>query len=243
MKGLLYLMISSFCLLNLCLSAYSQEQSPIAKADYGNELYSSVVSAYGFDQVLLNGMCYEDDYRGKIGHPFLFEDQFYKGSLVFREREYQGVNLKYDVYKQQVLLYVSQNNTNAWIIPPNDFISAFKMGEQLFVKQTYQGVPRFYQMVFDTDSLKCLYYWSKKRFDSDHQREYNSSKFNNSERITYLLVDDVLKKYRNNSSFVMLFPQERQVRIKQYIKNNKINVAKSSDVEIHDLLSYCNSIL
>jgi len=236
-------MISSLCLLNLCLSLYAQENAPNAKADYWNELYKSVVNEYGFDQVLLNGICYEDEYLGKVGHPFLFEDQFYKGTLIFREREYQGLDIKYDIYKQQVILYIRQNNLIAWIIPPNDFISTFSLGDKLFVKHTFEGVPRFYQEMFDTEKLKCLYYWSKLRYDSDHKRDYNSSKFTDSEKKTYLIVDDVLKKYSDNRSFVRLFPQESQVRIKQYIKNNKIKVAKSSDVKIHDLLYYCNSIL
>ncbi len=98
-------------------------------------------------------------------------------------------------------------------------------------------------MIFDTEELKCLYYWSKLRYDSDHKRDYNSYRFTDSERKTYLVVDDVLKKYGDNRSFVRLFPQESQVRIKQYIKNNKIKVAKSSDVEIEKLVTYCKTLL
>ena len=237
------ILISSLCLLNLCLSSYAQEHAPDAKADYWNELYKSVVNEYGFDQVLVNGICYEDEYLGSVGHPFLFEDQFYKGTLIYREREYLGLDIKYDIYKQQVILYIRQNNSIAWIIPPNDFISAFSLGDKLFVKHTFEGVPGFYQVIFDTEELKCLYYWSKLRYDSDHKRYYNSYRFTDSEKKTYLIVDDVLKKYNDNRSFVRLFPQESQVRIKQYIKNNKIKVAKSSDVEIEKLVTYCKTLL
>ena len=236
-------LISSLCLLNLCLSSYAQEHAPNAKTDFWNELYKSVVDEYGFDQVLVNGICYEDEYLGTMGYPFLFEDQFYKGTLIYREREYQGLDIKYDIYKQQVVLYIRQNNSIAWIIPPNDFISAFSLGDKLFVKQTFGGIPRFYQMIFGTEELKCLYYWSKLRYDSDHKRYYNSYRFTDSERETYLFADDVLKKYSNNRSFVRLFPQEIQVRIKKYIKYNKIKVAKGSDAEIEKLLKYCKSLL
>ena len=194
MKNLLYLMIFSLCLLNLCLSSFAQEYSPHAKADYWNELYKSIVKEYGFDQVLVNGICYEDEYWSKVGHPFLFEDQFYKGTLKYREKEYHGMYIKYDIYKQQVILYVVQDNSIAWIIPPNDFISAFSLGNKLFVKYIFQEVPKFYQVVFDTEELKCLYYWSKSRYDSDHNRFYNSYRFTDSERKTYLVVDGALKK-------------------------------------------------
>jgi hypothetical protein len=235
-------LIASFCALSLYLSSYAQEHAPDGSSDYWNELYKSVINTYGFDQVLVNGIIYEDNYRGKIGHPFLLEDQFYKGTLVFREKEYKGINIKYDIYKQQVVLYVMQNNSVAWVIPPNDFITAFSLGEKLFVKHAFHGEPRFYQMVYDTEKLKCLYYWSKLRYDSDHNSEYISAKFTKSERITYLMADGVFTKYRNNRSFVSLFPHEHQIRIKQYIKTTKINVARSSDGMIHELLSYCNSL-
>ena len=229
--------------MNLCLSAYAQEYAPDARADFWKELYNSVVNEYGIDQVLVNGICYEDEYLGTVGHPFLFENQFFKGTLTYREREYLGLDIKYDIYKQQVILYLRQNNSIAWIIPPNDFISAFSLGDKLFVKHTFKGIPRFYQVIFDTEELKCLYYWSKLRYDSDHKRGYNSSKFTDTKRKTYLIVDDVLKKCRDNRSLVRLFPQESQARIQQYIKNNKIKVAKSSDAEIEKLVTYCRTLL
>jgi hypothetical protein len=181
-------------MLNLCLSSYAQEPSLNSKAGNWNELYKSVVNEYGFDQVLVTGLGYEDNYYGKVGHPFLYEDQFYKGTLTFREREYQGVDIKYDLYKQQVILYIAQNNSITWVIPPNDFISAFSIGDQLFMKHSFQGISKFYQVVFDTEELKCLYYWSKSRYDSDHNRSYSSSRFTDSERKTYLFIETALKK-------------------------------------------------
>jgi hypothetical protein len=242
-KDFLWLLISLLFLLNPCLSSFAQEHSHDAKDCNWNELYKSVVNEYGFDQVLVNGIHYEDGYWGKEGHPFLFEDQLYKGTLIFRGREYKGVDIKYDIFKQQVILFIMQNNSIAWIIPPNDFISAFSLGDKLFVKRTFQGVPGFYQVVFDTEELKCLYYWSKSRFGSDHLRDYYSFRFTDSDRKTYLIVDDVIKKYSDNRSFVRLFPRECQMRIKQYIKNNRIKVAKSSDAEIEKLVTYCSTLL
>jgi hypothetical protein len=241
-KSILCLVISSLFLLNLCLSSYSQEPAPIAKTGCWNELYKSVADAYGFDQALATGMCYEDDYQGKVGHPFLFEDQFYKGTLKFRGRAYQGVEIKYDIYKQQVILYIMQNSSVAWIIPPNEFISSFSLNDKWFEKFTFHEGSGFYQVVFDTPEMKCLYHWSKLRYDSDHKKDFNSSRFTESERKTYLLVDNDLKKYSDNKSFVRLFPQKNRQQIKQYMKNNKIKVSRSSESEIVKLLTFCRTL-
>jgi hypothetical protein len=238
------LLISSLFLLSysFSISIYSQEQSSYIKTNY-NELYKSIQDVYGFDQVLVNGIFYEDDLLGKIGHPFLFENRFYQGTLIFRGNEYKDIEMKYDIYKQQLLLYVKQNNSIAWIIPPNEFISAFSLDEKTFEKFTLKGEPKFYQLVCDTEKLKCLYYWLKYREDSDHERKFYSYKFTESARKSYLLLNDLLLEYKNNSSFVRLFPQEIKYQIKRYIKSNKIKVHKCDDSVVRGLVIYCNSLL
>lgn len=236
-------MICSLFLLFPFLSSFAQGQCSNDKTVIWNELYPSVKKAYGLDQLLVNGVCFEEYYLGSIGHPFLFEDQFLKGTLIFQGRTYKDVNLKYDICKQQIVLYVTQNNSNIWIIPPNEFISSFSLDNLLFKKFEFQGTSRFYQVAFDSENLKCLYYWSKIRYDSDHQKNYNSSRFTDSDRKSYLLIGKSIEKYNDNQSFINLFPKEHQVQIRAYIKDNKIKVSHSNASEITKLLSFCETLL
>jgi hypothetical protein len=69
------------------------------------------------------------------------------------------------------------------------------------------------------------------------------NEFTESEKENYLILDGSLKKYKNNRSFTELFQNEIKSRVKEYIRNNHINVAKSSDGKIKELLTYCNSLL
>lgn len=243
MKNLPCLMIVSLFLLTPFVSSFAQDRYSNYKTGEWNELYQSVKNEYGFDQLLVNGVCFEDYYQGSIGHPFLFEDQFVKGSMEFRGRTYKGLDLKYDIYKQQVVVFVTQDNSNIWIMPPKEFISSFSLGDHLFKEYTFQGISRFYQVIIDSENLKCLYYWSKIRYDSDHQKIYNSSRFTDGERKSYLLIGKSLEKYNDNQSFVNLFPREHQLQIKQYLKSNKIKVNNSSDFEMAKLLSFCETLL
>lgn len=235
--------ISFFLLLNICHSAFTQEKFPDSKAGYWNDLYRAVLTEYGFDQVLTNGICYEDYYRGKVGHPFLLDDQFHKGRLIFRNREYSEVNIKYDIYKQQVILYIEQNNSKNLIIPPNDFISAFNLENMCFIKYTCDKTTAYYQVVYDSEKLKCLYSWYKLRFDSDHKNNYNSSKFTDSKRKCFMVVNNVSKSYKNNKSFTKLFPQIIQVPIKEFLRNNSITVRKISDADLREVLIYCETLM
>lgn len=238
-----YLLIAYLFVFQLYNSAYAQEQSFNILSDNYNEIYKSVLDEYGFDQVLVNGVFYEDRYREEIGHPFLIESKFSKGTLVFREKEYKGVEINYDIYEQQLVLYITHHNSNAWIIPPHDFISSFSIGDRLFVKYAFQNDPQFYQEVFDSEKLKCLYYWYKLRSDSDHKTNFNSYEFSDSKKKSYLLLNDEYMRYRDNRSFANLFPREIKSEIRKHIKGKGIKVAKSSDGDIFELISYCNSML
>jgi len=236
------LYVFSLFVLFVSYSLFAQEQSHNGGTDY-NKLYKSVIDEYGFDQVLDNGFLYIEKYTRKIGHQFFMKDQLYNGTLVYREEVYKAIEMKYDIYDQQLVLGLNNNNSIEWIVPHNDFISAFSLGDKLFSKYNFGGVSRFYQIVGDTGKVRCLYYWFKQRVDSNNINYLGFSEFTGNEKENYLLLDGSLKKYNNNSSFTKLFPNEIKARLREYIRNNHINVAKSSDEKLKELLTYCNSIL
>jgi hypothetical protein len=237
-----YLLVFSLFVLSISLSLSAQDQSHDSRTDY-KKLYKSVIDEYGFDQVLDNGFLYKEKYLKKIGHQFLLQDQFYNGTLVFRGEVYKGVELKYDIYDQQLVLIIKNNNSIELIVPHNDFISAFSLGDKFFSKYNFQGESRFYQVVYDTEKVKCLYYWFKQEYDSNNIIYLGFNEFTDSEKESYLIMDGSLKKYKNNRSFTKLFPNEIKARVRGYIRINYINVAKSSDEKIKELLTYCNSLL
>ena len=237
-----YLLVFSLFILFISLTLFAQEQSHNAVPDF-NKLYKSVIDEYGFDQVLDNGFLYNEKYSRKIGHQFFMKDQLYNGTLVYRGEVYKGIEMKYDIYDQQLVLSIKNNNSLVQIVPHNDFISVFSFGDKFFSKYNFLGEPRFYQLVFDAEKVKCLYYWFKQKYDSTNIIYMGFSEFTDSEKENYLLLDGSLKKFKNNRSFTELFPNEIKARVRGYIRNNHINVAKSSDEKIKELLTYCNSLL
>jgi hypothetical protein len=237
-----YLFILFLFVLSFHPNIFAQALPHDTSTDY-NKLYKAVTEEYGFDQVLVNGIFYQDKYWNKVGHPFFLEDQLYKGTLLFRGKEYKSIEMKFDIYNQQLILYIQNNNSVVWIVPPNDFISAFSLGDKFFSKYIIQGEPGFYQVVFDTEKLKCLYYWFKQIHDTSNGGNSGSTDFSDSEKRNYLKIDGLFKKFKNNRSFTELFPKEIKGSVRQYIKTNHIKVTKSSDERITELLTYCNSLL
>jgi hypothetical protein len=225
------------------VSTFAQLQKTDTCGDYFNRLYQSVQEAYGIDQVLVNGIFYEDIYPNKVGHPFLYENEFYKGTITFRGKEYTGIDLKYDLLEQKLVLYVNYNNSFTWVILPNDFISDFTLNGKFFAKFSYRGEPKFYQVIFDSDNLKCLYHYSKSKFDADHSGKFNKVEFKENPRKNYLVLEGKFKKYNNNRSFTKSFPIETRSAIQSYLGSNKIKVAKNNNDTIMSLLAFCNSLL
>ena len=237
-----YLLAFSLFVFSIHLSAFSQEQSQNTRNDY-NALYKSVLAEYGFDQVLFNVVYYQYKYWRKIGHQYLLEDQLYSGTLVYKGEVYKGVDMKYDIFDQQLIICIKNNNSVSWIVPPYDFISAFSFDGKYFSKYIFGGVTKYYQVIFDKEKLKCLYFWFKQRVDSNKLNYSGYNEFTDSEKENFLTLGGTLKKYKNNRSFTEIFPDDIKVRVKEYIRNNNIDVAKSSDEKIKELMIYCNSLL
>jgi hypothetical protein len=225
-------------------SLFSQAQLKKDRTDY-NELYKFILDKYGFDQVLANGVVYTDIYWKKEGHQFFMEDRPYTGNLVFRGKEYRGLEMKYDICNQQIIVFIRHRYLQEGIVPPQDFISAFNLEGTYFSKYDFQGEPRFYQVVFDSDKLKCLYHWSKQALEtaSGGNYKYYHFEFTDSKRKSYLNIDGSFELYRNNKTFTGLFPKDIKSNVRHYMKVNHINVSKSTDQKMFELLNYCTSLL
>jgi hypothetical protein len=228
--------------LSFYLSVHAQGKSKSVYIDY-IELEKIVLNEYGFDQVLVNGIRYRDSYSRKIGHQFLLDDKLFSGSVVYKGKNYSGLELKYDICDQQLILFLKQDHAEVSLISPTDFISAFTLGDKYFSKYNLDGKSKFYQQVYDSGKLKCLYYWSKHKQETIKGNSTVYIEFSDNKRKNFLIMNGILKDYHNNSSFEKIFPKDIKGRIKQYMNEKHIRVKKSNEEAIAKLLDYCNSLL
>ena len=232
------LFLTYLLLFRFSFSGYSQKSEAGISVSY-DELYQSVQKKFGVDQELTNGIFYEDQFREAIGHPFLFDNDFHNGYLIFRNKKYDYVKIKYDIYEQHLVLYYAFFGSYVWIIPPNEFVSEFSIDGRVFRRFSFEGKNAAYnQVIYDCDKLKCIYSWSKKRYDSAHKGMFNSYKFTDSRLKAFLFQENTWFEFHNNRSFIRLFPAESRIRIKKYIKQNKIKVTQN-DATMQKLLNFC----
>jgi len=195
--------------------------------------------SYGPDYNLINGVKYLYLYSDIEGHPFFGEDQFYKGSLVIANREYQDVYLKYEIYNQNIILQYSPfSGGTDQILLKNEDIHEFKIDGKLFRKYSFSETgTRFYQVV-TSGKTYCLYYWEKIL----NYSTLSAFNFSNQKKESFLVKNGKPYSFRNRRKFRKLFPVQYQKEIKQFIRKNKIRLKNESDSNIRHLLEFCNQL-
>lgn len=208
---------------------------------YSQEFAFTIDSIYGLNPTLYNGQVNASNLGSQvIGNPFLYEN-FSNGTVTIQHKKYSNLNLNYDILNQELLLKYKNSYgamqiitlSSAWIDQFSVLTDTFKyINFPLIGKEIYQEI--------GNDSIKVLFSWKKylKLSTSDNQKY----KFTKAERKMYLYKNGDIFKFKNNKSFISLFDNATQPFLKRYLKQNKINVKKSSNDFILDLLIYCNNL-
>ncbi|MFO7658334.1 MAG: hypothetical protein R6W78_14850 [Bacteroidales bacterium] len=192
---------------------------------------------YGVDQVFVNGISYYNKYP-QIGHPYLLDNKFEKGSVIFRGKLYSDVLLMYDICFQKLLIKYAFNDDQFIFYLTKEFISEFNIYNKRFVKGSYYNLEkdRFYQIIGENIPIKVLYKWEKIQEKSDYYLV--PYQFSSDRRSCFIYINNKLIRYKGNSSFIHKFPKQNQKLIKKYIRSNKIKVKYCSDNEMELLLKY-----
>lgn len=231
----------------LFLSVYAFSRAQPTVPD-GEVLFMEVLEAskdnYGVNPLLQNGVFYENRYMTAKGHPFLLDDTYKTGFVSFRNRRYEGVRLKYDVFTQQVVISHEQEGLVLQNYLSNEFIDRFSIDGKNFEPVAFKDEPPgFYQVVFDEEDLACYYQWYKTRTESHEAGAYKIYVFSDDKLRRYLHIDRALTRYRNNRTFVRAFPKGAGKQIRVYLKEQGIKVEQADDQTIQSLLRICTGIL
>jgi hypothetical protein len=194
---------------------------------------------YGIDPDLLNGRRYSSNLSHNIqGHPYFFDPVYEPGSLMIRGNVYDGVLLNYDIYNQELVLrYQKPNNSFDFIALSKAWLDGFHLQGRKFVLLGIGEGKKEYFQVIGQDSLEILYYWEKELILS---KEPGNTHYSLSEpsRTMYLYRNGEFYLFRNNREYVNFFGPTQKEQMKNYIRENRINVRKAPDELMLKLLSF-----
>ena len=197
---------------------------------------------YGMDPLLFNGKKYSYFLpRGTGGNQFLFSTEFLKGDIVIRGKGVYGVDLNYDIYNQKLLLqYLDENGASQIIEISWVWLDRFSLGTKEFKYFFFDGEARMYQIMGE-GPYHVLFSW-RKNLKLTNSVGNSFYAFSGPVKTMFVLVDGKPHKFSSNRSFTRNFNPEFKDEIRNYIHDNGINLKKSPDQAVTDLINYIGKL-
>jgi hypothetical protein len=205
--------------------------------------FSGIDTIYGSDPLLFNGRQYIYQIPpGSSGNPFLSGPEFQKGWITIDDRQYQNLDLNYDIVNQVLLLkYIDQVGYTMVIEVSESWLTKFGIGTSEFEFIRQNEKPSIYQVI-QSKNIKVHYYWQKE-LKLENVMTNAAYAFSPPRKTSFLVILGKEYEYKKNRDFVMAFEPSAQIPVSKYLKNNKIKVNHATDASIRALVGFCNTLI
>lgn len=226
----------------LSATCASNAQSDSVQQLLFNQIYSAAEKAYGMPRELMNGALIENENQDVKGHPYFLDYYTNQGSAIYRGKRYSNLDLRYDLYDQQVLLIYVDNQVEYKLWLQKEFITEFTVENRTFIFDTPgdEKEAKIYQVIGEDGPVRVLYFREKGLINmyagNADKKAYSEQKE------TYILMDNRLVSYTGNRSFVRKFSAKGNTAIKKYLRKNNTRVKQASDAEMGQLVEYINTL-
>ncbi len=192
------------------------------------------------DPVLINGTKYNFFPTNIDGHQYLISQDFSAGSATINGKIFNNLLMNYDIYNQSIVLqFTNQKGSKQMLTMSDAWITGFSLLDKNFVcRKMEDGSKKIFQEI-GTEKIKILYSWRKlMRLNSSSGKYY----FTKPGKDAFLLVNNTLKQFRGNRSFIKSFEEKHQNLIKKHMKKEGIRVSRLNDLQMLYLIEQCNII-
>jgi hypothetical protein len=190
---------------------------------------------------LYNGRIWQNLWYMIDGDQFLFSKDFIPGALTMRGKSFRNVRLKFDIYRDEVLIPIP----NGGILQVNkEMVDSFSFNFQnktyRFLNSSYSesGVMTGYVNVLYSGKTSLYLKYFKKTEPSKGTVE--SDRFYQGQRI--LIQKDGIVNQVKSKKDLLLIMNDRGEQVKSYIKKNRLTVAIRDPESFIPVLRYYDSI-
>lgn len=193
-------------------------------------------------QILYNGRIWRNFYSYKVkGDQFLFSQKFLPGSVTMNGQTFEGIDLRYDIYNDEVMIITSANN----ILQLNkEMVDRFSIIFNL-TRHNFVNV--------ENDSLASLKGYAEILFDGKtslyvkHSKEIQRLKEGKilenfiPVQKTFIVKegrDNYIKKKKDLKKLLI----DKKIQVRSYMRSNKIKISKTSPQSIVPVLKFYESL-
>ena len=206
-----------------------------------DSLYTKFDKLYGSDVLLNNGKKYFPETNSAKGHPFWGGQESFPADLTISGKTFPYQQLKYDLHKQEFLLfYTDLNGQKCQIILNTPFIDSVKTENSLFVRNQYPEIVQPFVRLVYRGNISC-YVGLKKELDFTNIGVNTGYGYSKEIRTYYLIFNKVVYQFRNKSTFLKIFPSPKRAAIRTQISLNRLKFKKIDEAKLRQLIVFCDN--
>lgn len=205
-----------------------------------DRLHNSFDKLYGSDELLNNGKKYFPKLNLAKGYPFWGEQESFKADLTIFGKTFLNQQLKYDLHKQEfILFYTDLNGQKCQIILARPFIDSVKTENTLFIRNPYTEIRQFFVQMVHRGKISCCVGLSK---DLEFSNIGVSAGYGYSKEIRtyYLIFNKLVYRFRNKSTFIKIFPLTNRADIRKQISLHRLKFRKIDEAKLRELIEFCD---
>lgn len=198
----------------------------------------------GRNSMVYTGSGYYDAHNGIKGHQYFIDDYWEQGSLIYDGHAFDSVFVKYDVYRD--LLLIENFNSDGFLSPIQLYspkVSAFDLMGYHFIrleKDTISNIRAgYYNQMYKSKDIEVLV---KRRKEIVNSNEINTIREEFAEKDRYYIKKNG-KFYRvRKMGSILKVLEDQKKEIKSFIKKNNFRFKISPDKQLIEVVKYYDSL-
>jgi len=195
---------------------------------------------YGLDVLLTNGKRYFPDANPVIGHPFFRSKDPFLADLTISGKTFKDQRIKYNINKQEFLLFYSNyNGQQGQIILNTSAIDTVNTGMYKFIPSVLPEIKQPFVQLIHQGNLSCYIGWYKE-LKFNNFGPYAGYEYTKDFCTNYLVYKGKVYKFSNKNSFLRIFNLKERVFIRKFISSNRFRFKKMDENKLRKLITYCD---
>ena len=229
-------------------STVSAQQLEDRQDEIIEKAFVKAVSIYnteiGRNSMVYTGSGYYGPYNGIRGHQYFIDDYWEQGSLIYDGHAFDSIFLKYDVYRD--LLIIENFNSNGFLSPIQLYspkVSSFDLMGYYFIrleKDTISNIRAgFYNQMYKSKDMEVLV---KRRKEIINSNEINSirEEFTIKDRY-YIKKNGMFYRVKKKRSVLKVLEDQKK-EIKRFIRKNNFRFKFRPDNQLVEVVKYYDSL-
>lgn len=193
------------------------------------------------NQVLYNGRVWRNLYLKIEGDQFLYTDKFLPGSVSVSSKEFGSLELKYDIYNDEILI---KTNKGIIIQLNKELVDSFAVGYtdgihhyRKLENDSTGNLDGYVEVLYD-GAISLFVKYMKKIDPVSADKKYDN--FYQIHRI-YLEKSGIITQIGSKRDLYRIFSDYRHP-LKDYIRSNKIRIFKSIPGSFIPVIAFCDKL-